>query len=139
LSPPAWFLVSALTANYTVAGTRQVAIVTGAGSGIGVETARALATAGARVVLAVRDATKVKSVVEDIVKTSKNNKVCPCSSLLACSNPLRLVPTGLLVQRQVDAMSLDLGDLKSVAAFAVAFRKRKLGLNLLINNVTPER
>lgn len=33
----------------------QVAIVTGAGSGIGVETARALAKAGAHVILAVRD------------------------------------------------------------------------------------
>jgi retinol dehydrogenase-12 len=31
-------------------------------------------------------------------------------------------------------MSIDLGDLKSVAAFATEFRKRKLSLNLLINN-----
>ncbi len=32
-------------------------------------------------------------------------------------------------------MTLDLGDLKSVAAFVTAFKKRKLPLNLLINNV----
>ena len=35
---------------------------------------------------------------------------------------------------QVDAMDLDLSSLKSVAAFAAAFKQRKLPLHLLINN-----
>lgn len=48
------------------------AIVTGAASGIGVETARALARAGAEVTLAVRDGEAGKRVAEDIAATTGN-------------------------------------------------------------------
>ena len=44
----------------------RTAIVTGGGSGIGVETARALATAGAQVVLAVRNTAQGEAVAADI-------------------------------------------------------------------------
>ena len=42
------------------------AIVTGASSGIGIETVRALAKAGARVVLAVRDTEKAEPIAKDM-------------------------------------------------------------------------
>jgi len=51
------------------------AIVTGAASGIGVETARALAGTGAEVTLAVRDAEAGERVAADITATTGNTKV----------------------------------------------------------------
>jgi NAD(P)-dependent dehydrogenase (short-subunit alcohol dehydrogenase family) len=56
-----------------LAGRR--AVVTGAASGIGVETARALASAGADVVLAVRDVAAGARVAADITRTTQNTRV----------------------------------------------------------------
>jgi NAD(P)-dependent dehydrogenase (short-subunit alcohol dehydrogenase family) len=81
------------------------AIVTGASSGIGVETARALAGAGAAVTLAVRDLTAGERVAEDI--------------RAGTSNPA------------VDVRRLDLADLASVRGFTKAFDKP---LHILVNN-----
>lgn len=47
--------------------TGRRAIVTGGSSGIGVETARAMAAAGAEVTLAVRDLAAGRSAAEDII------------------------------------------------------------------------
>ncbi|MFI6085471.1 SDR family NAD(P)-dependent oxidoreductase [Streptomyces sp. NPDC051217] len=66
------------TAGQVIAGvdlTGKRAIVTGASSGIGVETARALAAAGAEVTLAVRDAGAGRQVAADIATTTGNHKV----------------------------------------------------------------
>ncbi|WP_195167006.1 SDR family NAD(P)-dependent oxidoreductase [Mycobacteroides abscessus] len=51
------------------------AIVTGASSGIGVETARALAGAGAEVTLAVRNTAKGAEVAQDISATTNNDRI----------------------------------------------------------------
>ncbi|MEZ0364860.1 SDR family NAD(P)-dependent oxidoreductase [Mycobacterium sp. pUA109] len=51
------------------------AVVTGASSGIGVETARALAGAGAAITLAVRDTAKGAEVAADISKTTGNDRI----------------------------------------------------------------
>lgn len=80
------------------------AIVTGASSGIGVETARALAAAGAEVTLAVRDATAGQRTASEIRET-----------------------TGAAVR----VGRLDLADLGSVSAFVSAWDGP---LHLLINN-----
>ncbi|GLW10729.1 oxidoreductase [Microtetraspora sp. NBRC 13810] len=104
------------TAAEVVAGidlTGRRAVVTGGSSGIGVETARALAAAGAEVTLAVRDLAAGGRTAEDITATTGNK--------------------GVLVAR------LDLGDQASVAAFTGAWEGP---LHLLVNNAgvmaTPE-
>ncbi len=66
------------TAEDVVAGlnlTSVRAIVTGASSGIGLETARALASAGAQVTLAVRNTDAGTKAAEDIVKSTSNERV----------------------------------------------------------------
>jgi len=66
------------TALHVVDGldlTGRRAVVTGAASGIGVETARALAHAGAQVTLAVRDTDAGARVAADIAQTSGRNDV----------------------------------------------------------------
>jgi NAD(P)-dependent dehydrogenase (short-subunit alcohol dehydrogenase family) len=75
--------------------TGRQAVVTGASSGIGVETARALASAGARVTLAVRDPAAGHRVAADVAST-----------------------TG---RPEPDVVRLDLADLASVDAVAAAW------------------
>lgn len=84
----------------------RTAIVTGAASGIGIETARALATAGATVVLPVRRPEAGQKVAEQI-----NRK---------------------LPQPRVRVETMDLASLASVRAFAGRWGERPL--HLLINN-----
>ena len=86
----------------------KVAIVTGANSGIGYETARVLAQRGATVIMACRNLEKAHRAAEQI---------------------RRLQPTG-----EVVVMRLDLADLDSVRAFAEAFLAEYDRLDLLINN-----
>jgi NAD(P)-dependent dehydrogenase (short-subunit alcohol dehydrogenase family) len=82
------------------------AIVTGAASGIGIETARALAGAGAAVTLAVRRIDQGEEVAADIRSSTGND--------------------------DIGAAFLDLTDLKSVAAFAGGWGEEPL--DILVNN-----
>ena len=81
------------------------AIVTGGGSGIGVETARALAGAGASVTLAVRRTADAEQVATDIRASTGNDEVA--------------------------VAALELTDLASVGAFAGAW---DAPLDILVNN-----
>ncbi len=85
--------------------TGRRVIVTGGASGIGVETARALAGAGAEVTLAVRDLAAGERTAEDLIATTGNKRV-----LVA---------------------PLDLADRASVASFAAAWDGP---LHVLVNN-----
>ncbi|MFI6083801.1 SDR family NAD(P)-dependent oxidoreductase [Streptomyces sp. NPDC051217] len=104
------------TAAEVVAGidlTDRRAVVTGASSGIGIETARALAGAGAEVTLAVRDVDAGERTAQDI--------------------------TGSTGSRRLSVAPLDLADQRSVAEFVAAWEGP---LHILINNAgvmyTPE-
>lgn len=86
----------------------KIAIVTGSNTGIGKETARALAQRGATVVLACRDVTKAEAARADIVATTANERV--------------------LVR------PLDLGSRSSIRDFAARFREENARLDLLVDN-----
>jgi NAD(P)-dependent dehydrogenase (short-subunit alcohol dehydrogenase family) len=88
--------------------TGRVAIVTGANSGIGFETARVLAEKGATVIMACRNLDKANPKADEI----------------------RTQHPGA----RIDVMQLDLADLESVRSFADAFRDKYSRLDLLINN-----
>lgn len=88
--------------------TGRTAVVTGANSGIGFETARMLALRGARVVLACRDAGRGEAAAQRIRAAN---------------------PAG-----DVTFAPLDLADLDSVTAFARAFATDGARLDLLVNN-----
>ena len=88
--------------------TGRTAIVTGANTGIGLETARMLALKGARVVLACRSEEKGKAALARILAEK---------------------PAG-----SASVEALDLSDLDSVAAFASSFALRHERLDLLIDN-----
>ncbi|KAK1582390.1 hypothetical protein Q3G72_014516 [Acer saccharum] len=90
-----------------VDGTGLTAIVTGASSGIGNETARVLALRGVHVIMAVRNMAAGKDVKEAIVKEIPSAKV--------------------------DAMELDLSSMASVRKFAPDFNTKGLPLNLLMS------
>lgn len=86
----------------------KVAIVTGASSGLGLETAAALAAAGADTVLGCRRIERAQRAVEEILRRAPGAKV--------------------------RNLSLDLSDLKSVERFAQAFASTYGRLDILCNN-----
>ncbi|CAN6440080.1 unnamed protein product [Victoria cruziana] len=86
----------------------MTAIVTGATSGIGMETARVLALRGATVIVPTRSKENGEKAKEKIMKE--------------------------LPRAKIEVMELDLSSLTSVRSFAAAFLTSNKPLNLLINN-----
>ena len=86
----------------------KTAIVTGANSGLGYDTALELARHGAHVVLACRSRDKTEKAMEEMRKSAP--------------------------QAQIEFMALDLSDLASVRSFAKAFLAKHARLDLLCNN-----
>ncbi|XP_060957853.1 short-chain dehydrogenase TIC 32 B, chloroplastic isoform X2 [Cannabis sativa] len=102
---------SASTAEEVTEGidaSKLTVIVTGGGSGIGLETSRVLALRGAHVIIAARNtdaANKAKQVILNEIENAK-----------------------------VDVLKLDLSSTKSVRSFVDNFHALHLPLNILINN-----
>jgi NAD(P)-dependent dehydrogenase (short-subunit alcohol dehydrogenase family) len=86
----------------------RTAVVTGGNGGIGLEAARVLARKGATVVLACRNPEKAKAAADDLRRNAPG--------------------------ADVEVLSLDLADLRSVHAFARAFTATHSRLDLLVNN-----
>lgn len=97
--------------------TGRTAVVTGANGGLGLESTKALAGAGAHVVMAARDQTKAERARQEVLAAH------PDASL--------------------EVVELDLGSLASVANAAEAIRSRHDRIELLLNNAgvmaMPER
>jgi len=88
--------------------TGKIALITGSNSGIGLETARGLARAGATVVMAARNLDKGNTAVADIRATTGSDKV--------------------------ELLQLDLASLESVRKAAAEFLGKHDALHLLVNN-----
>lgn len=86
----------------------KVALVTGANSGIGLETARGLAALGARVILGCRDLYKAEEARASILK----------------SHP----------ESQVDVLALDLANPMNIRSAAEVLRRTHKALHILVNN-----
>ncbi|PON51746.1 Short-chain dehydrogenase/reductase [Parasponia andersonii] len=107
---PSGFSASSTAEQVTegIDGSGLTAIVTGASSGIGFETARVLALRGVHVVMAVRNLASGKDVQGTIIKENPSAKI--------------------------NAMELDVSSIASVRKFAADFNSSGLPLNILINN-----
>lgn len=90
----------------------QNALVTGANTGLGKETARVLALRGARVTLACRDLEKAERAREDILVDAR----------------------GAVSVSQLDILPLDLNKLERVRSSATEFLARGRPLHILVNN-----
>ncbi|MFF8599784.1 oxidoreductase [Streptomyces sp. NPDC015232] len=88
--------------------TGRVFVVTGANSGLGLATTRALARRGADIVLAVRDEAKGRAAADAITRE--------------------------LPAARLDVRRIDLADLGSVRAFAAKLRAERPRLDVLVNN-----
>ena len=86
----------------------KIALITGGTSGLGAETARALASKGATVIITARNSTKAEEVVADIRRETGN--------------------------ANISWEALELGSIGNIHAFATRFLKRHRRLDLLINN-----
>ncbi len=101
-----------MSQNWTAADipdlTGKVIVVTGANSGLGLESARVFAQKGAIVVMAVRNLEKGEAAKADILNTAPN--------------------------ATLDVMRIDNADLASVREFAEAFKAKYDRLDVLMNN-----
>ncbi len=88
----------------------KLAVVTGANRGLGLEIVKGLASAGAHIVMAVRDRAKAAAAIATVV---------------------REFPSA-----EVEAMTLDQADIASIRSFSEEFHKRFNHLDLLINNAS---
>ncbi len=86
----------------------KVAVVTGANSGLGLSASIGLASAGASVVMACRNADKAQAALAEVRSKAPQGKV--------------------------EVMALDLSDLGSIRSFAAMFKSAYPRLDLLINN-----
>ncbi len=86
----------------------KLVVITGGASGLGAETARAMAAKGAQIVIPVRDLSKGEAAAQEIRSATGNDNI--------------------------EVMEMDLGSMESVRAFADAFLAKYDRINLLINN-----
>lgn len=98
------------TADIPPQNSRTI-IVTGANSGIGFETTKALASKGAHVIMACRNTDKAEAAAEAIRQTT---------------------PRG-----ELTVMQVDMSNLASIRTFAEAFKQRFTQLHILIDQRPP--
>ena len=113
----------------------KVAIITGGNTGIGYETAKAIAVMGAHTIIACRSLERATAVCNVKVKFIIISTNCVSSSHQAVERLKEEV--GIEFPEKsvtIEIMSLDLGSFRSTKDFTDAFREKDLPLHILINN-----
>jgi len=134
------------TAAEVIAGidlTDKLALVTGATSGIGVETARALASAGARVVITARNVAKGEGVAAGIRESTGNEAVSVAELELASLDGVRGFAKRFLADH--DALHILVNNagvmasppMKTRDGFELQFGTNHIGHSLLTNLLLP--
>lgn len=107
-----------------------MAIVTGANSGIGLETTRKLAERGAKVYMACRDLSKCEKARNDIVATTNNDSVvcreCDLSSQDSIRNFVKRYSTSFIVVARLWALFN--------LMICCRFKREEKRLDILVNN-----
>eukprot|EP00761_Pharyngomonas_kirbyi_P003615 gb/GECH01003619.1/.p1 GENE.gb/GECH01003619.1/~~gb/GECH01003619.1/.p1 ORF type:complete len:398 (+),score=110.71 gb/GECH01003619.1/:1-1194(+) len=105
------WLMAGNSANQNVDLKGKLCLITGASSGIGLETTAALVSMGAKVIMAVRNTEKGENVKKEIAERIGNDSL-----------------------DRMEIMHLDLNDLENVRKFTDSFKEKYDTLDILINN-----
>ncbi|WP_327681872.1 SDR family NAD(P)-dependent oxidoreductase [Kitasatospora sp. NBC_00458] len=117
--------------------TGRVFVVTGANSGLGLATTRALVRRGAHVVLAVRDEEKGRRAAADLVAglpTGTGRGAAATADTAWSAAPAPTAEARAPLAERLEVRRLDLADLDSVRAFADRLRADHPRLDALVNN-----
>jgi NAD(P)-dependent dehydrogenase (short-subunit alcohol dehydrogenase family) len=105
----------------------EVVVITGGTTGLGLESAKRLATAGATIVLTSRNEAKGEKAVENVVSYLKEKGLPTITNADDDNNNKK--------NNKIYSLVLDLDDLASVKAFPDSYKKLGLGdINILMNN-----
>ncbi|XP_041467126.1 dehydrogenase/reductase SDR family member on chromosome X-like [Lytechinus variegatus] len=104
--------------------SQKTAIVTGANTGIGYDTAKTFAQLGAKVIVACRSESKAKEAIERMHKEHKEEK----------GNEKKTKFKIKANELDIEFMALDLSSLESTMDFVKAFKAKKIPLHILVCN-----
>lgn len=112
----------------------KVALITGANSGLGLQSARAMHAAGAHVVLACRNPTRCAAAVAelDLAGSAGHTASTAAAASSAATSPAS--PSASTSFGSAEALTLDLASFDSTAAAARAFLARHRKLDILLLN-----
>ena len=112
----------------------KVALITGANSGLGLQSARAMHAAGAHVVLACRNPTRCAAAVAELDLAGSAGHTASTAAAASSAATSPAAPSASTSFGSAEALTLDLASFDSTAAAARAFLARHRKLDILLLN-----